>query len=275
MYQKTRLVSSQGQVRMLKEWYQGVRKRREQRLRQIRRGFHFSDAASARTGTFRGSRGSVKGEDFPWNQPGKWMEEGKRKRESRFLIQAFVAFFLLTGTYLVFQSGAPAGKQAQQFISEVMNRDYNFAGVARWYQENVGGSPAILPTFTEKSQTKPSKKVQWVAPADGTLARPFRSSERGIVIKTAPQAPVVAASEGWVVEAGKKEGLGLTVILRHVDGRETWYGWLGEIRVKEKDWVQPRELLGKAGDREGQSYLYFALKEGNQFKDPTEVVSFE
>ena len=66
----------------------------------------------------------------PWNRPGPWNEKTKRK-ESRFLIQLFCSFLLLTFTYLIFQSDTAAGRKAQDFVAQVMERDFNFAGVCR------------------------------------------------------------------------------------------------------------------------------------------------
>ncbi len=218
----------------------------------------------------------AKWDELPWNRPGVWeKEERKKRKDSRLLIQTFFAFFLMTGAWLIFQSDTPSARQAQVFISEVMNRDYNFQSVARWYEENIGGAPAILPAFREDAGKKEKKPLSWVAPVKGSLVQPFKKGERGVVIRTETGAPVVAAAQGWVVETGEREGLGKTVILRHADGKETWYGWLKEIQVKKKDWVQPRQLVGEVGGRGGDPLLFFALRQGGDFVNPTGVVAFE
>ncbi|OYD08249.1 M23 family metallopeptidase [Paludifilum halophilum] len=259
----------------MREWYQGVKKRRERQMKAIRDSQYGTGAGWGRYGQpVWQKRETGKSEDLPWNRPGQWMEESEKKKEGRWVVQAFFAFFLLTGTYLVFQSQVPAGKQVQAFITEVMERDYNFRGVAQWYQENIDGSPAILPTFREKNEQEKSEQ-RWIAPVKGELTGSFKKEDRGVTLRTSEQAPVVSAAEGWVVEAGRKEGLGLTVVVRHTDGRETWYGWLKEIRVKEKDWVKPEQLLGETGGRDGEPLLFFALKRGDQFVDPTKVITFE
>lgn len=268
-----------GAVNPMMEWSRGISKRRQNRIRAIREGKGLPRGG----GGFRRRSQPIfpkkdpvgKWDELPWNRPGVWEKEGRKKGESRLLIQSFFAFFLMTGAWLVFQSNTPSAKQAQSFISEVMNRDYNFQGVARWYEENIGGAPAILPTFRENQGERERGNSSWVAPIRGTVVQPFKKGGRGVVIRTKPGSPVVAPAEGWVVETGEQEGLGKTVVLRHAGWKETWYGWLKEIRVKKKDWVQPRQLLGEVDGREGEPLLFFALRQGGDFVNPAGVVAFE
>lgn len=264
-----------GAVNPMMEWSRGISKRRQDRIRAIREGKGLPGGGSGFRHRSQPKEPVGKWDELPWNRPGVWGKEGRRKRESRLVMQTFFAFFLMTGTWLIFQSDAPSAKQAQSFISEVMNRDYNFQGVARWYEENIGGAPAILPAFREDRGKGDKKDSSWVAPVKGSLVQPFKKGERGVVIRTQPGSPVVAAAEGWVVETGEQEGLGKTVVLRHADGKETWYGWLKEIRVKKKDWVQPRQLVGEVGGRAGDPLLFFALRQGGDFVNPAGVVAFE
>ncbi|MFC4078376.1 peptidoglycan DD-metalloendopeptidase family protein [Salinithrix halophila] len=252
-----------------------MQKRRVERMRKIREGKPFPDYRQ-QWGTPVWKKETLEDRDeLPWNRP-QWMErERKKKREGRFLLQTFAAFLLLTGTYLVFQSQVPAGREVQTFISQVMERDYNFAGVAKWYKQNIDGSPTILPAFQGNKIKEEEKQATWVAPVKGKVMAGFSKEGRGIVLRTAKGAPVVASSEGWVVKAGTEEGLGQTVVIRHANGLETWYGWMGKVQIKEKEWVKPRQLLGEAGDREGDPLFFFAVKQKGAFVDPAGVVPFD
>ncbi|PTM58277.1 M23 family metallopeptidase [Desmospora activa] len=259
----------------MREWNQGVRKRREEKLRAIRGETRKSVSPHQAWGAPVWKK-ETEADELPWNRPGSWMNTRKKgKWAPRMLLQTFLAFALLTGVYLLYQSEVPASQQAQMWIAEVMERDFNFEGVALWYQEHLGGS-AILPVFQRKSdqESDGAKTFEWVAPVAGKVQRPFQEGERGIIIQTKKDAPVVAAAEGWVIQAGTVEGLGNTVVLRHADGRETWYGWLKEIRVEEKDWVKPRQLLGEAGVQENEAMLFFAMKRGDDFVNPADVIPF-
>ncbi|SDW26341.1 stage IV sporulation protein FA [Marininema mesophilum] len=259
----------------MREWNQGVQKRREERVRAIRMGRGESSSYREPGIPVWKKEASGKSEDLPWNRPQWTKSEGKKKKEGRLLLQTFVAFILFTGTYLIFQSQAPSGQAAQTLIAEVMERDYNFAGVARWYENTIGESPSILPAFKNKKDTSMEKKKSWVAPVKGKQVTTYSKKDRGVFVQTGKGAPVVAVAEGWVVKADTEEGLGKTVIIRHKDGRETWYGGMNTLRVKKKDWVKPSQLLGETTEKSGDSLLFFALKEKGAFVDPTGVVSFD
>lgn len=263
----------------MREWSQGISKRREERIRAIKKRKGLSNKNGTRSGfTVSSSKRqpplSSQWDELPWNQ-NVWRKDDPKKKESRMLIQAFFAFLLLTVCYLIFQSEGTTARQAQSFIVEVMERDYNFEGVAKWYEQNIGGMPAILPVFKENRENSHKESVSWVSPLKGEVVQPYQKGRKGIAIRAAKGSPVVSAAEGWVVEAGPKEGLGKTVVVRHRDGDETWYGWLGEIQVQEKDWVKPRQLLGEVGEREGETLLFFAVKKGGDFVDPSGVVPVE
>ncbi|SFS96009.1 M23 family metallopeptidase [Marininema halotolerans] len=255
----------------MRDWNQGIQKRREERMRAIRMGkpdpFAYRDPVWKKDSSGRS-------EELPWNRP-QWMAgEGKRKKEGKLLLQFFVAFILFTGTYLIFQSQAPSGKTAQAYIAEVMERDYNFAGVAQWYENTIGDSPSILPAFLNSGSPSNTKET-WMSPVKGKKVTTYSKQDRGVFIQTAKGAPVVAVAEGWVIKAGTEEGLGKTVIIRHKDGRETWYGGMDTLRVKEKDWVKSNQLLGETTDKSDESLLFFALKEKGGFVDPTGVISLD
>jgi stage IV sporulation protein FA len=260
----------------MRDWNQGVRKRREEKLRTIREGARKAVSPHQSWGTPVWKKESYV-DELPWNRTEPWRDRKKRRWPFRLLIQTLIAFILLTGVYLVHQSDAETGQAAQRWIAEVMERDFNFEGVALWYQEHLGGSSSILPAFQRKtdSQGQTSGRVEWVVPVAGDVHRPFREGEQGMVLRVTEDAPVVAAAEGWVTKAGTVEGLGKTVIIRHRDGQETWYGWLKEIRVKEKDWVTSRQLLGEAGSQEDEALLFFAMKRGDGFVNPADVIPFD
>lgn len=256
----------------MREWGEGIRRRRHRKIRAIREGSpHYSGGTGWKEWESKGHAGwDVK----PWNRPGPWKEKPNRK-EKRFLIQLFCSFLLLTVTYLIFQSDTPAGRQAQDIVAQVMERDFHFAGVAEWYQRQFAGSPSILPVFKPKSVKDARESSSWVAPVKGNVIRPFGRDGRGIVIGASGSGPVVASAEGLVVFAGEREGLGKTVIVRHPGGKETWYGWLGKIQVKTDDWVKKGQTIALIGEQSGRPMLYFALRMNDRFVDPGGVVPLE
>lgn len=256
----------------MREWGQGIRKRRRRQVRAIREG---SPYYSGGTRWKEWEKEAGAGWDVkPWNRPGPWNEKTKRK-ENRFLIQLFCSFLLLTFTYLIFQSNTSAGHRAQDFVTHVMERDFNFAGVAEWYERQFAGSPSLLPVFKPKSEKDVRDSSSWAAPVQGEVIRPFSRDGRGIVIGTDSPGPVTASAEGLVVFAGDREGLGKTVIVRHPGGRETWYGWLDKIQVQSDDWVKKGQTIASIGERSGRPMLYFALRVDNRFVDPGGVIQLD
>lgn len=262
-----------GEVEVKEEWSQNIKKRREQQVRLIKQGVSTPSPPSGSV-PFKEGKSPVDltvVDSAPWNQGIKQ----KKKSDHRLVYQFMGAGFLFVLTFLVFQSSSPAIRPVEQFTVQVMTRDFNFSGMSQWYQEVVGTSPSILPAFLNKLEISKGTSTSWAVPIKGTIVYPFDDKRKGVVVRTTPQSPINAAAEGWVVFAGQKEGLGNTVIIQHGNGRETWYGWLQEISVKEKDWVQKEQPIGKVGEKEGQPLVYVALKKEGEFIDPTGVILFE
>jgi stage IV sporulation protein FA len=265
---------NEGMGSKMREWAQGIRKRRERQVRAIQQGQPPLPFRSSRPWADRRDR--WREESAPWNRPGWWAEEPKKNNNGRLLYQTFAAFLLLSFTYLVFQSDSTMSRRTQEWISEALHRDFNFAGVAEWYRTYAGNAEDFLPAFSgvmDNQSVKPTPS--WYTPVKGKVAQPFAKDGRGVVIRSTNSAPVVAASDGWVVFVGSKPGLGKTVVIRHADGRETWYGWLETVRVRSKDWVAGKQLLGEIGQSGGRPLLYFALRRNGTFVNPAEVIPFE
>ncbi|PIB58596.1 peptidase M23, partial [Pseudomonas sp. 2822-17] len=72
--------------------------------------------------------------------------------------------------------------------------------------------------------------------------------------------------------------LGKVVVIRHYDGIESWYGMLDDVSVKLYDFVEPGDLIGTVSQDEDDDRIgvyYFALKDGNTFIDPAEVITID
>jgi stage IV sporulation protein FA len=198
------------------------------------------------------------------------------KWKQRFFYQMIFSLLLLFITSFCFHSKWPTTQPVEPFMREVMTREFNFAGLSQWYQQHVGATPVILPAFfANHPQKEETHRDAWIVPAKGKIILPFADKRTGIVLRMQAAAEVVAATEGWVTFAGQKEGFGNTVIIQHANGMETWYGWLQNLRIKEKDWVQGGQPIGQVVQSKGEFLVYFALKRGKQFIDPASVILFE
>ena len=121
-----------------------------------------------------GKRGSV-GLGCEAVESPRALEREDEKAKGKPLFDPIVLFLLLlTFTYLIFQSNTTAGRQAQDFVTQVMERDFNFAGVSQWYERQFAGSPSILPVFKPKSEKDSRKTSSWSVPVQGDVIVPFQ-----------------------------------------------------------------------------------------------------
>lgn len=256
------------------------RKRRHRRIRSLKR-----NRAPRATGTSRGfprdPRGLydsriprnpvLRGKDYAAVTTS--LQTRRERRRTKLSVQTLIAAVLLMATYVLFQSPAPAARQAQSFVTEVMERDFNFAGVAKWYEANVGGLPAIIPAFKDDRQKDADPgPTEWFLPAEGKIAENYTADHPYVIIESSgPQ--VTAAAAGLVSFAGDEEGWGRCVIIQHAGDYETWYGFLENIDVDHADWIQPEQVLGKLG--ESDKRMKFGVKQGGQFVNPLDVIQID
>ncbi|MDF2608155.1 MAG: Peptidase [Bacillales bacterium] len=155
----------------------------------------------------------------------------------------------------------------------IMSEEFNFA-YAKKKVESIFGDPsiAILP-FTEKE----GKSVVNNSAASGRVVETFGVNGKGVIIETIASYQVRSLKKGVVLFAGPKEGLGKTVVVQSEDGTEYWYGKLENIDVTQYDSIDAGDLVGKASTNDSNHVgnYYFAVKKGQGFIDPTQVIKFE
>ncbi|OIK17048.1 peptidase M23 [Bacillus sp. MUM 116] len=195
-----------------------------------------------------------------------------------FKILASACLFLVVA--ILFRNQTATFDQARNLVRTSMDKDFKFAFVSQWYEEKFGKPLALLP-FNEPKKEKQSKTASaekpFDIPATGKVLENFQKNGQGIMIETANGASVEAINGGNVSFAGVKAGLGKTVIIQHADGTETWYGNLADIKVKLWDYVEKRKVVGNVSSSEEKSKgkYYFAIKKGDEFIDPVQVIRFE
>jgi septal ring factor EnvC (AmiA/AmiB activator) len=104
----------------------------------------------------------------------------------------------------------------------------------------------------------------------GDGARQISLLRHGITFRPAPGAMVRAVDPGTVRVAGTLAGYGRLVLVEHLDGYFTAYGFLAEVAVAEGDTVRRGTPLGRAGvdPLTGARALYFELRHGPRPLDP-------
>lgn len=193
-------------------------------------------------------------------------------------IQIFASALLVGMAYLVFQSSV-VPLDWKKSAREVMTRDFNFAGVADWYEARFGALPALLPSLSVKKAVPvsgPGTQAAWKWPASWKVVKPFDSASAKVVLSTGTGGAVTMGEAGWVTFVGEKPGFGTTVVVRLAQGREMWFGNLEKIQVAVNDFLQPGQVVGvPRAVNEKARYLYLGARAQEQAIDPLEVISFE
>ncbi|WPZ17545.1 M23 family metallopeptidase [Geobacillus subterraneus] len=196
-------------------------------------------------------------------------------RKEWFLFKTLIAACLVLVTAILFKHPSASLEPARQFVARTMETEFQFAAVSAWYEKTFGEPLAF---FAPKKETKTETASSYAVPVSGRVLESFDENGQGVMIETVSEAKVEAMKEGIVTFAGTKEKLGKTVIIQHADGSETWYGHLSTISVKLYDFIEMGKEVGtaQASDKDKQKGLfYFAIKQGDKFIDPIQVISFE
>ncbi|RDE20194.1 M23 family metallopeptidase [Parageobacillus thermoglucosidasius] len=197
-------------------------------------------------------------------------------RKEAFILKMLLSACLVLITAILFKNPSGSLEPARQFVKETMEKEFQFAAVSQWYEKQFGEPLAFLSTKKE-NELKTAPK-QYAVPASGRVLESFQKNGQGVMVETASNAKVEAVNEGIVIFAGTKEKLGKTVIIQHADGSESWYGNLGSIAVKLYDFVETGKEVGTAmtsSHDQARAVFYFAIKQGDHFIDPIQVISFE
>ncbi|UFJ39048.1 M23 family metallopeptidase [Brevibacillus humidisoli] len=195
-------------------------------------------------------------------------------------MQAVGALLILGAAYLFFQSAVPFPSPWKETARQIMTRDFNFEGVAAWYESRFGSSPSILPVLTPDQAADPASQTAphpvWRFPQEWRLVKPYDPSSAKVVIDVGESGQVINGETGWVTYVGEKPGFGTTIVVKLASEREVWYGNVETAEVVVNDWVNPGDVLGKAKTFTGSTrYLYLALRQKEQFVDPMDVITFE
>ncbi|MNP22180.1 Stage IV sporulation protein FA [compost metagenome] len=158
----------------------------------------------------------------------------------------------------------------------------DFQAAEAWYVSHFGEAPTIIPIFKE-SENEPKKVIaslNWVPPIRGTVTTPFSVDLIGIEItpnqdsKVAQQ--VKSLTKGRIIEVLTDSQSGKTLTIQHTGGLIATYGHV-DTNLKVNDWVEAGDILGWLSIESNvkQPSLYLAMKQGNVYIDPLEVISID
>ncbi|GAE27682.1 stage IV sporulation protein FA [Halalkalibacter wakoensis JCM 9140] len=205
---------------------------------------------------------------------------GKKGDYFLFRLMAAVCIFLMTA--ILFQSTVPQAEGAKRLVQQTYEQEIEFAAIANWYENQFGRPLALLPNNQNMAQGDPNEQVEMVyaVPASGIISQDFDQDGRGILIETGMNAEIEAVKGGQVSRVGADEeggNLGKTVTVKHYDGTEAVYGMLDKVEVNVYDHIEAGYKVGTVSTNEEaqKGIFYFALKDGEKYINPSEVISFE
>lgn len=215
--------------------------------------------------------------DFYFYQDGQM--EQKKFSADRFMLKTFIATTLFFAMAILFKNEWTQMEPVRQFVKESYEKEFQFATIANWYESQFGRPLALIPFETNMAlgELENTPELAYAVPASGTIAENFETNGTGIIVKTEPKASVEAAKAGFVFFIGEEEEIGKAVGVQHYGGGESWYGMLENINVKLYDHIEIGTAIGSVSlDEEGGTGMYyFALKQGETYIDPIDVISFE
>jgi stage IV sporulation protein FA len=201
-----------------------------------------------------------------------------------FLLRLMLSICLFLVVAILFKNPSAELGSARAYVQKTFETEFQFAMVSNWYEEQFGRPLVLLPTSTPATSGADSKESTnsesvYALPAVGKVTETFQNNGKGILLETGNKSKIDSAQEGFVSFVGEKDNLGKTVIIQHYDGSESWYGMLDSIddEIKLYSFIENGSSVGTASKSESSDsgVFYFAIKKGDQFIDPLEVVSFE
>ncbi|QKE75985.1 M23 family metallopeptidase [Arthrobacter citreus] len=203
-------------------------------------------------------------------------EQGKKIiTNSNFMFRSLLSAIIVLALAIILKSSSPIASQVRQGLSQVYNSEFQFASLQKWYEDRFGTPLAFLPQLNDKKGNVGNDN--YAVPASGKVLQSFKTDGQGILIQTEANQKVDSIKKGRVIFVGKKDNLGNTVIIQHADGSESWYGKLGSTNVKVYDEVDSKKVIGtvSTNDDGNLGTYYFAIKMGEKFIDPKQVIPFE
>lgn len=199
--------------------------------------------------------------------------------KEKILFKMLLSALLFFSVAILFKQSGDHFSHAKAFVQYTFEQDFQFASVADWYEKQFGKPLAILPERLKKldSDDELHPEQDYALPVAGKIVEPFDVEKKGIVLETGVDATIECIQDGFVVFVGEKEDLNKTVIVQHPDGSESWYGNLASVEVGLYDYIKSGHPIGKASKgSDGKSGMFFfAIKRGESFIDPIQVMSFD
>lgn len=199
--------------------------------------------------------------------------------KEKILFKIFLSALLFFSVAILFKQPEEQFLSVKEFVKYTFEQDFQFASVASWYENQFGKPLTILPEHLKKQDTEEVHRSRhdYALPVAGKIVEPFDVEKKGIMLETGVDATIESIQDGFVIFVGEKENLNKTVIVQHHDGSESWYGNLASVDVALYDYIESGHPIGKAlkGSDGKSGMFFFAIKQGESFIDPIQVMTFD
>ncbi|MFN2745068.1 peptidoglycan DD-metalloendopeptidase family protein [Bacillus sp. z60-18] len=189
------------------------------------------------------------------------------------IIKCLLAACLVLVSAIAYKGHFEPLKQIKPAIGQVFTEEFQFAALKDWYEAKFGHPLALFQPKSSKKAGQVEVNKDLATPAMGKVQEKF--SGQGIKVETEEEA-IRSMKEGYVIEVDKKPDTGLTVVMQHADNSYTYYGQLKKADVALYDFVDKGTKLGTIEqNKDDKGVYYFAIKKGDEFVDPIQVITFE
>lgn len=192
----------------------------------------------------------------------------KGKTGKTFKLQTILCVLILIFCLFVHFSPADQNIAIKNSISLIVDQNTDLKKVWESFLGTIKNEPA-LETLSPVSEM--------MAPARGTIQKDFGIQDAqkekfhyGVSLLVAEHETVVSVCDGEVTEVATNKDYGTYVCVRHSDEITTLYANLGEVLPNIGDKVTKGQPIAKASG----TLLYFELKKGDTYLDPTEFIDF-
>jgi murein DD-endopeptidase MepM/ murein hydrolase activator NlpD len=167
-----------------------------------------------------------------------------------------------------------------RMIHDYLERGAGGSGVAGDAPGDAAGPVSAKRPLVRPAVHAPTDTAARAVPVSGAVSSPFgmrhhpitdrTQKHEGLDIAAAEGSPIRAFRDGVVEYAGRAEGYGNIVVVRHADGMKTLYGHNRENLVATGDAVRAGDLIARVGStgRSTGPHLHFEIVREGERVDP-------
>jgi murein DD-endopeptidase MepM/ murein hydrolase activator NlpD len=156
------------------------------------------------------------------------------------------------------------------FVMQRYGGGYADAGTKAYGKEKQYSTCSLTPAGDGKCNG------EWADPAPGyrqsdvfgscrPVGGPCRRKHEGVDVETPIGTPIKASNGGTVSFIGTMGGYGITIDIKHCDGKSTRYAHLSKTLVKRGQTVSQNQVVAQSGNTGGSTgpHLHFEVRDAN------------